>query len=398
MVKIKLLLTALLVCLPCVAGEPGLVYFSAELLHGYKTVMFVIDPESGAILERSGGALAYYGYDEMIGMNIAQINTLSGEEIAVEMRRAEMEKRNYFLFRHRLADGSIRDVEVNAYPMIMKGKTVLVSRIRDVTEELVHRRLRFVFVLTGFIALLMVIALISVLLVRLRKEKSRALLENREKSRLLSELEHTQAELRKQLKEKDVLLREVHHRIKNNIFSIETLLVLQSRSVESSEAQSVLQSAVSRVQGMRVLYQKLLGSGSYTENSVRHYIESLVDSIRDVFPESQTLCIDMRLQDFQLSADRLFPLGIIVNELLTNIMKHAFEAGAAGHISLSLEKNEGTVILEMRDNGRGLPENFDLSSAEGFGLMIVKMLAQQLDGRFEMYSEGGTVSRLTFSL
>lgn len=98
--------------------------------------MLIIDPETGEIIDRSRGALKFYGYKEIKGMNINQINTLSPNEIFKEMQNAKLEKRNFFLFKHRLNNGKIRDVEVNAYPMQIGNKKILVSRIQDITERL----------------------------------------------------------------------------------------------------------------------------------------------------------------------------------------------------------------------------------------------------------------------
>jgi two-component sensor histidine kinase len=208
-------------------------------------------------------------------------------------------------------------------------------------------------------------------------------------------------ELKKQLDEKEILLREVHHRIKNNIASVGSLLSMQIDSVSNKEAVSILQDAVGRVNSMKVLYEKLLLHEDYEEGSVGSYVEELISSVRDLFSGYTKVIINTRIDDFNLSSRRLFALGIIVNELLTNAIKHAFDEKSGGAIQVFLSKKESHVKLTIQDNGRGLPEGFVLEEATGFGLTLVKMLSQQLEGSYSIENRddvGGTRSILKFEV
>ncbi len=200
----------------------------------------------------------------------------------------------------------------------------------------------------------------------------------------------------RQLEEKTVLLKEVHHRIKNNIASIEGLLSMQLQSLNNPEAISALQNAIARVQGMRILYDKLLVSSDYQEVSIKAYTESLIDSIASVFHESGKVTIEKRLADFSLSTKSVFCVGIIINELLTNIFKYAFIGRPGGHILIMLEKSENRVTLTIQDDGLGIDPGFDINTSQGFGLTIVKMLSEQLGGTFTIENNNGTRSLLTF--
>jgi PAS domain S-box-containing protein len=198
----------------------------------------------------------------------------------------------------------------------------------------------------------------------------------------ITERKQAEAEIQRQLTEKEILLREVHHRIKNNIASIGGLISLQMQAVTNPEAIAVLQNAIGRVNSVRILYDKLLLSEGYKDISVKNYIESLVDSIVSIFPDMVNVTLDKQIADFHLDSKLLFPLGAIFNELLTNVMKYAFINNDTGLIEVSLINVDSHVTLTIKDNGNGLPDGFDINKPEGFGLKLVKMLSQQLGGSF----------------
>ncbi len=214
----------------------------------------------------------------------------------------------------------------------------------------------------------------------------------------ISGRKQAQQEIQRQLTEKDILLKEVHHRIKNNIASIGGLISLQMQSMSNPEALAVLQDAVGRVDSMRILYDKLLLSEDYKDISVKNYIESLADTVVALFSDRAKVRLEKRIADFNLAAKRLFPLGIIVNELLTNIMKYAFIGKGSGLIKIALTQRGKHVTLVLQDNGVGLPDGFDVRESKGFGLMLVKMLSQQLGGSFSMATHAGTRCKVEFTI
>jgi PAS domain S-box-containing protein len=214
----------------------------------------------------------------------------------------------------------------------------------------------------------------------------------------ISGRKQAEAEIQRQLTEKEILLREVHHRIKNNIASIGGLLSLHMQALTSPEAVAALQDAIGRVDSMRLLYEKLLLSGDFQDASTKNYIESLATSVVSLFPDLAKVKLNLDVDDFKLDPKRLFPLGIIINELLTNIMKYAFAGKKSGTIKLSLAKDSARVTLTLQDNGAGLPTGFDIGASKGFGLTLVKMLSQQLGGSFSIEKHKGTRCRLVFNI
>ena len=199
-----------------------------------------------------------------------------------------------------------------------------------------------------------------------------------------------------QLHEKETILKEVHHRIKNNFASIGSLLSLQAQSVTNPEAISTLMDAMGRINSMQVLYEKLLLTDDYQVTSVREYLDNLICDIISLFSEGLDITVERQIDDFRLDPKRLVPVGIIVNELLTNIMKYAFTGRASGLIEVVVKENSGNVNLTIQDNGNGLPDGFDVETQETFGLMLVKMLSEQLGGSFTIENDNGTRSTLEF--
>ncbi len=157
-----------------------MIYFTVGKLRYYRTIMLVVDPSTGVILASSGGAVSFYGYNKLEGMNISEINTLNQYQIADEMNKAVNEKRNFFHFKHRLADRRIVDVHVNSYPMIYKDRPVLVSRVMDVSDQIFSESTHSVIKYMMFIALFLIIIILIVFMVYIRnnEKKYRLLFEN----------------------------------------------------------------------------------------------------------------------------------------------------------------------------------------------------------------------------
>jgi len=215
-------------------------------------------------------------------------------------------------------------------------------------------------------------------------------------ARDVTDRKRIEEDLKRQVEEKELLLKEVHHRIKNNLASIEALVALKSEAAANPEAKEALRETLGRIVGMRILYEKLLGGGEYAESSVRGYIESLVLSLDEALSLPPGVELLSAVEDFPLPAGKLFPLGIIVNELVTNSIKYAFQDRDRGRIEVRLSRQGSAAVLEISDDGQGLPASTKAEDSGGFGLALVRMLADQLRGEFSIESEGGTRASLSF--
>ncbi|MFW6253040.1 MAG: PAS domain S-box protein [bacterium] len=212
----------------------------------------------------------------------------------------------------------------------------------------------------------------------------------------ISERKRAEEEIQRQLSEKETLLTEVHHRIKNNMAQVEGILMMQADSAKSPDVASALNDAISRVRSIRSIYEKLLAGNRYDEVSMKDYLESLIDSVVQVFRARPGVTVEKRLADFPLGTGTAIPIGIIINELLTNAFKYAFAGRSEGRILIELERTDSRATLAVRDDGIGMEGVEALDEVSGFGLTIVRMLAEQLGGALTVTADNGTTCRLEF--
>ena len=210
----------------------------------------------------------------------------------------------------------------------------------------------------------------------------------------ISEQKRAEKENKILLQKNIILLKEVHHRIKNNISTIEGLLSMHARSARNPEALSILQDAVGRVRSMSILYDNLMISENYSNVSSRSYFENLIDMIIDIFPDAGEISINRDIKDFTVSSKYIIPLGIIVNELITNALKHAFTGREDGILQILLDSDGKKITVTIADNGKGLPSGFDIERENGFGFMLVGLLVRQIDATLTIDCEKGTKIRI----
>ncbi|MCF7936168.1 MAG: PAS domain S-box protein [Synergistales bacterium] len=210
----------------------------------------------------------------------------------------------------------------------------------------------------------------------------------------ITQLKDDERQIRGLLEEKELLLREVHHRVKNNMTTIMSLLEIQAANVGDPTAREALATARNRVGTMMLLYEKLYRSDHLSDRvSLGDYIPSLVAEIVDSFPRE--VAVHTEAEEIIVPVRVVSSLGLIVNELITNAMKYAFQASQEAALTVTVTEQGGEVTLSVADNGRG----FDPESADGgFGLQLVTALAEQLEGRLAIESGGedGTLCTVTF--
>jgi two-component sensor histidine kinase len=195
-------------------------------------------------------------------------------------------------------------------------------------------------------------------------------------------------QIRAVLKEKELVLREVHHRIKNNMSTVIALLTLQAATVSEAEARRSLEDAADRMRGMALLYQKLYQTKDLGAVSTLEYFQPLVREILANFPNRDLIEPSLEIEDFALEERSIQPVGIILNELLTNAMKYAFDG--VGHLTVALSRAQGTIRLVVADDGKGLPKGMDLESSGGFGFSLLTTLTRQLSGSVRVEEAPGT--------
>lgn len=198
------------------------------------------------------------------------------------------------------------------------------------------------------------------------------------------------------LKEKELLLKETHHRVKNNMNTIYGLLTLQAESLDDRLCRDILNDAAGRIESMAVLYDKLYRSEHHHELNVSDFVPALVGEVINLFAGADRIIKDIKTDDFMLSAKLLSSIGIILNELITNSMKHAFVSNENPQITLSVSKNGNLVSILYSDNGPGLPESVSIEESSTFGLQLISILVKQIKGKLTAGKGGGAEYLIEF--
>ncbi len=214
----------------------------------------------------------------------------------------------------------------------------------------------------------------------------------------ITERMQARAQLDRSLREKEVLLKEIHHRVKNNLQVISSLLKLHSEKVTQAEARAAFEDSQARVRAIGLLHEKLYEAEDLGSVDLGSYARSLISALIRTYGQSAgNVCVQVETDGIHLAADRAVPLGLILNELLTNCFKHAFALPLATPlIRVSVRKIERELELTVHDNGPGLPASFELSDTGSLGLQLVRTLSRQLRGSLRMQTDCGTRSSVTF--
>lgn len=198
-------------------------------------------------------------------------------------------------------------------------------------------------------------------------------------------------EIRRLLDEKKLLLKEVHHRVKNNMMSISGLLTLKSESGVNAESAAILKEMSVRVMTMMRIYDRLYRSEEYSRIHLREYLDDLLNEISSTFLSGDSIKIEHDIEDLYIRQSSVFAIGIIVNELVTNSLKYAFPGGRKGFISITLRtKGDSEIKIVIHDNGIGLPHTNEVTLNAGFGLDLVKIMVEQSGGSIAASGENGT--------
>ena len=214
----------------------------------------------------------------------------------------------------------------------------------------------------------------------------------------VTERKRTEQAIRASLEEKTVLLKEVHHRVKNNLQIVVSLLNLQAVRVKNPAALDTLQETGNRVRSMALLHETLYLSESLAQVNFGSYIESICGHLfRSYGPKAARVKLERRMEEASIDLDQAVACGLIINELVSNALKHAFPDGRVGRITVELQTAaQEQIVLRVADDGVGLPARLDIRQTETLGHQLVFMLAEKLRGAVEVTRDQGTAFRITF--
>jgi len=257
---------------------------------------------------------------------------------------------------YRAKDGTIIPVEISTRVITLQGKRLMLGNARDITE----------------------------------RKKAEDLLKHFNEE-LEQEVKVRTGELSASLEEKVVLLREVHHRVKNNLQIIISLVNLQMRQIDDKRLKQVMAETQNRVRAMSLVHEKLYQSTDIAHIDLASYTRFLVTHLISFYGvDSRQVALNIDIGKIMVGINTAIPLGLIINELASNALKHAFPNGKTGSLSITVREVEKTLNLSIKDDGVGVPADFDWRNAESLGLRLVISLVEQLDGTIELDRSAGT--------
>jgi len=318
-----------------------------EYLHKYANDIVLLTDRNHHVIEVNDRALATYGYtrEEMERLYIPDLRPPQTRgDFARQLDEAEKSGSLIFETLHQKKTGEVFPVEVSLRLLDIGGARYYQAIIRDISER------------------------------------------KRAEARTLAAL-----------REKEVLLREIHHRVKNNMQVISSLLRLQSSRFSDAAVREAFQESQGRIKSMALVHEKLYGTKDLTRIDFADYVKSLTSSIFAFNQESERIALRLDLEKTFLDINAAVPCGLIVNELVLNAFKHAFPNNRPGKITVELRENENDMIrLTVRDDGIGLAEGIKPEQSESLGFQIISLLAGQLEGHLDVRREYGTSVSLFF--
>lgn len=220
-----------------------------------------------------------------------------------------------------------------------------------------------------------------------------------EKARLQQtqeEVVRSEEAIRASLREKETLLKEIHHRVKNNLQVIASLLRLQSRYLKDDESRAIFEESQNRVHSISLVHEKLYRADDLARIDFNDYLVTLTRGLTDSWGSGSSIQVNVQAEGVQLTVDTAIPCGLIVTELVTNALKHAFPNGSGGSILVAAQDCDGSMTLTVQDDGKGLPEKIDFRKSGSLGLELVNSLVRQLGAKLGITRSPGTTFHIEF--
>jgi PAS domain S-box-containing protein len=321
-----------------------------EIFNSTSEAIIIFHWENGAILDVNDAMLRMYGFcrkEEILGKQAGDlcsgIPPYSSQEADELVRKVPFDGSQTFEWHARRSDGQTFWVEISLRGTVIGGERRALAVIRDITDR-----------------------------------------------------RHTQEMLKDSLREKEALLKEIHHRVKNNLQVVSSLLNLQSAELTNGPVQEAFRESQNRIKSMALIHEKLYRSDSLSGVDFDEYLHAIVGQLIRTYGK-RSVHARIEARETILEIEKAIPCGLIVNELISNAIKHGFPEGQEGVIDVRLSRDDSGIIeLVVHDSGVGLAKDLDPFSASSLGLTLVRDLTDQLGGQLEISSNGGTRVRISF--
>jgi two-component sensor histidine kinase len=215
-------------------------------------------------------------------------------------------------------------------------------------------------------------------------------------TRDISERIESEEKIKKSLKEKEILLQEVHHRVKNNLQIISSILNLQTRSIKNPKFLDLIQETRYRIMSMSFIHDLLYQTTDFTNIDFSKYLQSITSNIMNTYTLNKNIDLKLDVESIFLNLDNAIPCGLIVNELITNVFKYAFPDDRKGEINIALKQINNKVVLSVADNGVGIKKQVDYKTTESLGFQLINSLVNQIDGDLAYENNNGTKFTVSF--
>ena len=213
----------------------------------------------------------------------------------------------------------------------------------------------------------------------------------------ITDKKKAQTQIKKSLQVKDMLLKEIHHRVKNNLMVISSLLNLQSRCIKDEASKSIFKDSQNRARSMAMIHELLYQSSDLKSINFGNYINKLTNELCSVYiTDPNKIKLNMDIGDIMLDINTAIPLGLIVNELVSNSMKHAFPNNKQGKIDIKFNLDNCNYSMIVSDNGVGFTQDYNIENSDSLGLKIVNSLTEQIDGEIKIEISNGSKFILNF--
>lgn len=369
----------------------GLVMFHAGLAEAY-----ILHGE----FEKAGSCLNGIHFDRTVPNYLVDLRRLALDRSRVDSGMGRFDSSLYcFQLYKRYSDSldgiakAVHFTEINTkYETEKKDKDILLLRQENRLQQDQVQRSRLVRnTMTG--GLLLFVAFSILVYSRYRIKRTLAAQLERQKQEILDK----NTALEKLLHENEWLLREVHHRVKNNLQMVTGLLQSQSAFLTDPKALDAVAESQSRVQAMALIHQKLYSNRSVSTIDMEDYITDLIDYLREMVKPDQRIAFDIQIERLSLDVNQAIAVGLILNEVITNSIKYAFSGISAPVIRVWLRKTRDQKMeLFVADNGRGLPSGLDTYAGKSFGFRLIRGLAQDLEADMSIISNGGVEYLFSF--
>lgn len=317
--------------------------------------MMIFEPDTLRFLAVNEAAEIHYGWTrhEFLSMTIKDIRPQEDVQAAVDyIHEMDQGLDKVGVWKHRKKDGSIIHVDITSHSLTYRGKSAQLALCHDVTERIMAEE-------------------------EIRKNEER---------------------IKSSLKEKEILLKEVHHRVKNNLQVISGLLNLQARHITDPGAKEIYKESQNRVITMGLIHEELYQSKDLAQVDFAAYIQNLSSNLFASYgKEHSNVDLVIDAAHIEMIVDTAIPCGLIVNELISNSLKHAFPMEKEGEVRVNFHSmGDGVYQLSVADSGVGLPVGFDFRRSKSLGLQLVTVMTELLGGTIELNQDGGTTFTITF--